>query len=76
MQSDVQRDLYHRGGGAVGLVPGRLLIVPHVASLPTASARYRDCLAIVRGGTGVADTLRWCRKGTADTYSWVTVTVS
>ncbi len=76
MQSNVVRDLYHRGGGAVGLVPGRFLIVPDVASLPPASAAYRDCLAIVHGGAGVADALRWCRKGTADTYSWVTVTVS
>lgn len=76
MQSDVLRDLYHRGSGVVAIADERFFGVPVVASLPTASAEYRGALVFVKGGTGVADTLKLCRKTTADTYAWVTVTVS
>lgn len=49
------------------------LAVRGAASLPPASASYRDVIAVVQGGAGVADSLRWCRKRADDTYEWVTI---
>lgn len=76
MQSDVLRDLFHRGNGVVAIADERFFGVPVVASLPTAGEGYRGALVYVKGGAGVADALKLCRKGSDNTYAWVTVTVS
>jgi hypothetical protein len=76
MFADVLRDLFHRGSGVIALADERYFGVPVVATLPTASATYRGTLVYVKGGAGVADTLKLCRKTSADAYAWVTVTVS
>lgn len=47
--------------------------IANYTSLPTASATFRNTMAIVHGGTGVADVLYICLKSAADTYSWKTV---
>lgn len=47
-----------------------------VAEAPTAVATDRGKIIILDGGTGVADIVKVCVKGTDDEYSYVTVTVS
>lgn len=49
------------------------LNIATTASRPTAAAAVRGMLWVVRGGTGVTDTLEVCMKAAADTYSWVTI---
>lgn len=51
----------------------RMLAVGKVASLPTAGLPFRGAWARTEGGTGVADTLRWARKTSADVYEWATI---
>ena len=46
-----------------------------VDALPTASVEYRGRLMTLKGGAGVADILKFCRKTAADAYEWATVTV-
>lgn len=42
-------------------------------SQPAASASNRGQVWVVQGGTGVADVFQICMKGTANTYTWVTI---
>ena len=46
------------------------VILATTGALPTASASLRGALFVVRGATGVADTLQVCLKSSADSYSW------
>jgi hypothetical protein len=43
------------------------------ATRPTCDASRRGLQWTVQGGAGVADSLSQCMKGTAGTYSWVTI---
>lgn len=54
-----------------GLVSPIYQPVAVVTALPTASATYRGVALRVQGGTGVADGVWICEKGTSGTYSWV-----
>lgn len=47
-----------------------------VAVAPTAVEADRGKIIIVNGGTGVADVVQICIKGTDDKYSYKTVTIS
>lgn len=55
----------------VGLVTPIYQPIAVVTSLPTASATYRGVALRVQGGTGVADAVYICEKGTSGAYSWV-----
>ncbi|MFA5840963.1 MAG: hypothetical protein WC847_01665 [Candidatus Paceibacterota bacterium] len=44
-----------------------------VTAKPTCDVTVRGTLWTAQGGAGVADTAEICRKGAADTYSWVTI---
>jgi hypothetical protein len=61
--------------GIIGLVEAVAWRVGKFASLPTASETYRGAMARTEGAAGVADTLRFLRKTTADAYEWATVIV-
>lgn len=50
--------------------------IDNVDSLPTASSALRGRMFLVRGGAGVADTLKVCIKDSTDTYVFKTVTIS
>lgn len=54
----------------IGGITSAFIHATSVASLPTAGADYRGCLAFVAGGAGVADLVYWCRKNSSDTYEW------
>lgn len=47
--------------------------VSTASAQPAASAALRGLIWVVQGGAGVADVVQICLKGTADTYSWVTI---
>lgn len=47
--------------------------VENVASLPTADSSLRGKMMLLKGGVGVADGLRICRKNAADAYEWFTI---
>ena len=49
---------------------GKTVLLSTTGALPTASASLRGALFVVRGATGVADTLQVCLKSAADAYSW------
>ena len=46
------------------------VVLATTGTLPAASAAFRGALFVVRGATGVADTLQVCLKSSADSYSW------
>ncbi len=49
------------------LVDGYLL---HVGSLPAPNEANRGRMVILRGASGSADRLFWCKKRADDTYVW------
>lgn len=57
----------------IELNPILIIMVDAIGSLPTASVSYRGRLAVVKGGTGVTDTLYVCLKAVADTYDWISI---
>lgn len=48
----------------------KTVVLATTGALPTAAAALRGALFVVRGATGVADTLQVCLKSSADAYSW------
>lgn len=48
-------------------------ILANTVSAPTCSSSIRGMLYFVQSGSGTGDILEMCAKGTANTYSWVTV---
>jgi hypothetical protein len=66
---------FRRGRGVLEVVTDRIIAVGRVNTLPTAGVDFRGGVARTEGGAGVADTLRFARKTTADAYEWATVIV-
>lgn len=56
------------GGGS------QFIQIPDSGTLPAASVMYRDIVANLRGGAGVADILKVCMKNNADAYVWAPIT--
>lgn len=56
--------------GVLDITNGGSIAVSNYAALPGASATYRNVIATVQGGVGVADALYVCRKKADDTYEW------
>lgn len=56
--------------GVLDITNGGSLAVSNFGSLPGASATYRNVIATVQGGAGVADALYVCRKKADDSYEW------
>lgn len=56
----------------IQLVPaeGKTLMLSTTGALPAATQSLRGALFVVRGASGVADTLQICLKSSADSYSW------
>lgn len=59
-----------------GVLATKGLAVTTSAAQPTASVANRGLLWVVQGGTGVGDEVQMCMKGTADTYSWVSIKIA
>jgi len=58
-------------GGVVLWKNGGVQYIP--STTYTCAVGLRGLVFPFRGGSGVADSLSMCMKGTADTYSWVTI---
>jgi len=56
-----------------GDVKGDSVTVVGSGTAPTCNSGARGKLYFITSGAGVGDILQMCAKGTADTYSWVTV---
>lgn len=50
--------------------------VENVTELPTAVEADRGKIKVILGGTGVADVVKICVKGTDDLYAYKTITIS
>lgn len=69
---------FYMGGNAVGnlmfiMDQYGLTLTANAAARPTCDSTKRGMLYNKIGGAAVADELDMCMKGSADTYSWVTV---
>jgi hypothetical protein len=67
------RDHRPRGKGVWDQSQDRALAPGKWSALPTAGTAFRGGLARTEGGAGVADTLRFARKTSADAYEWAEV---